>query len=243
MVERTNKRRRRTARKVELPSRRKRKITDQKDKSICPLAGRSQGPEMSLIRHQGVITPFLDDPTVGDVELILYAGGGFATLPPKPNTNYATIINSLSHPYSRGSVHIQSTNVTTQPVINPNIFQVAFDKKALVEVFRLSREIMHSEPLKELIHSSSTPGPTVDTEAEWTEYIIETTQPNYHGIGTAILAPRNIGGVVSPELKVYGTSNLRVADGSVIPLHFATHPASTIYAIAEKAANLILSSD
>lgn len=42
-------------------------------------------------------------------------------------------------------------------------------------------------------------------------------------------------GVVDPTtLKVYGTSNLRVVDASIIPLIPATHPVATIYAIAER---------
>ena len=37
------------------------------------------------------------------------------------------------------------------------------------------------------------------------------------------MLPREKGGVVDPELKVYGTKNLRVADLSIIPLHINSH--------------------
>ena len=48
------------------------------------------------------------------------------------------------------------------------------------------------------------------------------------------MLPREKHGVVDSNLKVYGTSNLRVADLSIVPLHFASHPQATVYAIAEK---------
>lgn len=37
------------------------------------------------------------------------------------------------------------------------------------------------------------------------------------------MLPRDKGGVVDPELKVYGTQNIRVADLSVVPLHMSAH--------------------
>lgn len=42
-------------------------------------------------------------------------------------------------------------------------------------------------------------------------------------IGSCSMLPRDKNGVVSPQLIVYGTKNLRVADLSVIPLHIASH--------------------
>lgn len=53
------------------------------------------------------------------------------------------------------------------------------------------------------------------------------------------MLPRNMGGVVSPELKVYGTKNVRVIDASVVPFQLCGHLTSTLYAVAEKAADMI----
>ena len=50
---------------------------------------------------------------------------------------------------------------------------------------------------------------------------------------------RELGGVIDSKMMVYGTSDLRVVDASAIPFEVNGHPTSTIYAMAEKAADLI----
>ena len=53
------------------------------------------------------------------------------------------------------------------------------------------------------------------------------------------MMPLALGGVVSDQLLVYGTKGLSIVDASVIPLIPATHLQATMYAISEKAADLI----
>lgn len=53
------------------------------------------------------------------------------------------------------------------------------------------------------------------------------------------MLPEELGGVVDSRVKVHGTTNVRVVDASIIPVHLTGHPTAPIYAVAEKAAVLI----
>lgn len=53
------------------------------------------------------------------------------------------------------------------------------------------------------------------------------------------MLPKELGGVVDSSLRVYGTSNVRVVDASVMPFQVSGHLTSTLYALSEKAADLI----
>lgn len=53
------------------------------------------------------------------------------------------------------------------------------------------------------------------------------------------MLPKELGGVVDTSLKVYGTSNIRVVDASVMPFQVCGHLQSTVYAVAERAADII----
>jgi choline dehydrogenase-like flavoprotein len=79
----------------------------------------------------------------------------------------------------------------------------------------------------------------VTTDQDFANFTIENLNTEWHPLGTASLGPLGEGGVVSDDLIVYGTSNLRVVDASVIPMHIGAHIQTTVYAIAEKASDII----
>lgn len=61
----------------------------------------------------------------------------------------------------------------------------------------------------------------------------------WHFAGTCSMLPREKGGVVDDRLRVHGIKSLRVVDASAIPLISTANIQATVYALAERAADLI----
>ncbi|KAG4219982.1 hypothetical protein PC116_g31539 [Phytophthora cactorum] len=71
------------------------------------------------------------------------------------------------------------------------------------------------------------------------KYVIDTVTTAYHSCGSAAMLPKEKGGVVDPKLIVYGTENIRIVDASIFPLIPRGNIMSSVYAVAEKAADII----
>ncbi|KAL1870108.1 hypothetical protein Plec18167_007626 [Paecilomyces lecythidis] len=148
-----------------------------------------------------------------------------------------------SVPFSRGSVHIQSADPSAKARIDPKYFMLDFDLQAQAQVARFIREIFKTQPFAPMAGAETSPGyssvPSNATDSEWAPYLTANYRSNYHPISTAAMLPKEAGGVVDNSLKVYGTSNVRVVDASVLPMQVCGHLQSTVYAVAERAADII----
>ncbi|KAB8242408.1 hypothetical protein BDV35DRAFT_384071 [Aspergillus flavus] len=71
------------------------------------------------------------------------------------------------------------------------------------------------------------------------QYLRDTATTTYRPCGTAAMLPREQGGVVDEKLRVHGTTNLRVCEASILPLITVGNIMSTVYAVAERAAEII----
>ncbi|KAF6816437.1 glucose oxidase (GMC oxidoreductase) [Colletotrichum plurivorum] len=146
-------------------------------------------------------------------------------------------------PFARGSVHIGSSKSTLGAVINPNYFMLDWDLREQAETARFIRKLYGAAPFATLAGAETRPGTDViaqDADVEgWADWIKANYRSNFHPVGTAAMMPREKGGVVDAQLKVYGTANLRVVDASVLPFQVCGHLVSTLYAVAERAADLI----
>ncbi|KAJ5511439.1 Glucose-methanol-choline oxidoreductase N-terminal [Penicillium expansum] len=148
-----------------------------------------------------------------------------------------------SSSFLEGSVHINSTDGSQPPAINPNYFMFGQDLKAHADVARYIRKAFSTAPLSNLVGEELAPGknnvPENSSDSTWEGWVKSTYRSNFHPVGTASMLPRDKGGVVSPELRVYGTKNVRVVDASVLPFQLCGHLTSTLYAVAERASDMI----
>ena len=162
----------------------------------------------------------------------------------KPSTpgNYISVLAALSHPFSRGSVHIDSPDPTEKPILDPKYLSHPLDREILSRHIQFLETIVKTEPWASLLKKDGRripPGRYVDdldVAREQAKLMIS----NYHPVGTCAMMPEALGGVVDERLVVHGTTNLRVVDASIIPMQPRANIQSSVYAIAERAADIIL---
>ncbi|KAH6643240.1 glucose oxidase [Boeremia exigua] len=146
-------------------------------------------------------------------------------------------------PFSRGSIHINSSNASAPATIDPRYFMLNYDIHQQIATAKMARRFANTVPFSAALESETTPGlnavPADASDGEWEAWLKATYRSNFHYIATAAMMPRELGGVVDSNLIVYGTSNIRVVDASVVPFQVCGHLTSTLYAIAEKAADMI----
>ncbi|KAF4785387.1 GMC oxidoreductase [Colletotrichum scovillei] len=189
---------------------------------------------------------FMTDPSIPQLEVIFsdgYTGvkGYPASTSPLFGEGFFTLIAAIMHPLSRGNIHINPVNTTGKPVINPNYFAHEHDLEAAVQAIKYCRKIATTEPMRSIWENEYEPGlDVVQTDEQWKQFALNTTLSIFHPVGTCSMLPKEDGGVVDSDLKVYGTSNLRVVDASVIPLLISAHVQTAVYGIAEIAAERII---
>ncbi|GJC89718.1 dehydrogenase citC [Colletotrichum liriopes] len=175
----------------------------------------------------------------------LFSGDGTMAPPPPGDEKYFTIAVLLAHPLSRGSSHITSASLESHEVaIDPAYLSHPFDVEVLARHIQLLEKIAASEPLRSQLKAGGKRNPTnalTDLE-QAKEFVRQTAIGAHHFTGTCSMMPRELGGVVDEKLRVHGIRGLRVADASIVPITVRANPQATVYAIGERAADLIKSS-
>ncbi|TFY67647.1 hypothetical protein EVJ58_g1480 [Rhodofomes roseus] len=172
-------------------------------------------------------------------ELICIPGYLSGPAPPAEGKSYLTILAAVNHCFSRGTIHSTSSDPHKDPEFDPRYFEQEVDLDIFTESVKWCRKLADLSPMKDVIVHELNPGPQVKDEAQVRDWIKKCMGTTWHTSSSCSMLPKEHNGVVDPELKVYGTNNVRVVDLSVAPLQFAAHPMATVYAIAEQGADII----
>ncbi|KAI7243958.1 GMC oxidoreductase [Hortaea werneckii] len=147
---------------------------------------------------------------------------------------------ALLKPLSRGSIKINSTDPSKTPLVDFGTFSHPTDLAIAVEAIKKTREFMTSAPMQETGAAEILPGANITSDDEIATAIRNLARSTWqHPTSSCSMMRRELGGVVDPTLKVYGVEGLRIVDASIMPIIIGSHTSSTVYAVAEKAADII----
>ncbi len=167
--------------------------------------------------------------------LPLAPGAGY----PPPAAGHV-LVSAAMAPDSRGSVVLASPDPQEAPLIDPGFLRAERDLDRLEAGLLMIREAAASAAFSRAHTTEAWPGPDVRTSTGLRGFIRRTVDSYHHPVGTCRMGP-DADAVVDLELRVRGIAGLRVADASVMPAIPNAHPAATVLAVAERAADLIAS--
>ncbi|KAJ9646261.1 hypothetical protein H2204_000924 [Knufia peltigerae] len=141
----------------------------------------------------------------------------------------------LQYPASRGTVHITTSDPQRYPQIDPGYLSHPADVKALAASVKFAGKAIDSLVDNGKIARRVSPDVNNGLEDESLQrFVRENCIGEYHGMGTCAISE-----VVDGHLRVKGVKGLRVVDASVFPNNISANLLASVYAVAERAAELI----
>ncbi|KAK4616901.1 Dehydrogenase citC [Fulvia fulva] len=142
----------------------------------------------------------------------------------------------LQYPLSRGTVHIKTSNPNDHPAVDPAFLSHQADVDVLAAGLKMLGKVEESKHMKSNITKRLFPPADVDMDntEQMRECVRSLCLSEYHPCGSVAM-----GDAVDSKLKVVGTKNIRVVDASVFPNHVSGNIVSSVYAVAEKAADIV----
>lgn len=161
-------------------------------------------------------------------------------------------MNTCNQPLSRGRVELSSNRIADMPKINPNYLNHEADVACMIRSIRLAVRLMETLPFRRMnatIHwpqysRCKTFGPAKGKRVAQNDRYLECLLrvggvTAHHPGGTASIG--NISSsVLDGQMRVRGVKRLRVVDASILPTPVSGTPHTSIVAVAEYAAQLIL---
>ncbi|KAI1810351.1 hypothetical protein GGS20DRAFT_567950 [Poronia punctata] len=182
-----------------------------------------------------------------EVEYISGAGfigdfSNFLLIQPIDGRMYASILNVLITPLSRGNVTINSASTADLPTINPAWLEDPADQELAIAAYKRARQLFASTGLAPIVAGAEAfPGPQVQTDAQILEAIKNSVMTLWHPACTCKMGKSSDPmAVLDSKARVRGVTGLRVVDASSFPFLPPGHPQSSVYMLAEKIAEDII---
>ncbi|KAH8882177.1 alcohol oxidase [Thozetella sp. PMI_491] len=148
-------------------------------------------------------------------------------------------------PLSRGTVALDPTSPHGLPTVQYNTLMNPVDSEIILAIVKHARKFWARPELAHLGPIELLPGAGLNSDGEILSALRSgVLLPSLaHPAGTCAMLPEALGGCVGPDLMVYGLRRLSVVDASIMPLIPGAPLQATVYAVAEKAADLIKARD
>jgi choline dehydrogenase len=146
------------------------------------------------------------------------------------------VFAGLSHPKSRGSLHLTGTEASDPVRIEADTLSHPDDLRVARASIELCRLMAHSAPFRSLLKREAMPG-HLDRQSMET-YMRDSAVTYWHQSCTAKMG-RDSMSVVDGALKVYGIERLRIADASIMPNVTSGNTMAPCVVIGERAADVI----
>jgi choline dehydrogenase-like flavoprotein len=129
-----------------------------------------------------------------------------------------------------------SIDPTKQPVIDPAYLKHPADRAVLAAGLKFIDKVAKSAAVRDKFLARTLPEPNIDLQdRKQAEKAVEDfVVGEYHPCGSCAM-----GDVLDSRLKVKGVKGLRVIDASVFPNNVSGNIVSSVYAVAEKGADII----
>ena len=155
------------------------------------------------------------------------------------NFSAFTISVCVLRPESRGEVKICANDICQAPKIIANYLSTKGDCQTAIDAIKVTRKIINTSPLKEVILEEFVPGANYQSDDEILDAAREYSQTIYHPTSTCKMGCDD-DSVVDDRLRVIGVKNLRVIDASIMPQIVSGNTNAPTIMIAEKGSDMIL---
>lgn len=159
------------------------------------------------------------------------------------NKKEIVISSCLFSAKSSGTIKLKTSNPKDHPILDYRLLEDSFDLMRMREGVRINFELGHKIPFKKIIDKLISPNDQHIFDDQYLDnWLLKNVESTHHVSSTARMGKHDDPmSVVDQFGKVYGVTNLRIADLSIMPDCIRANTNATAIMIGEKISEFILS--